>query len=203
MTRQEFCEQITTMSELIDFCNDNGCGICDDIYDEYSYNDYVNDEVVNWSEDWQSLRDHLSNFPDGYDYYRRDDWGEFHGIDESGLDDLISDVIDWGDDNDIWDNEDADEQTENDGDEQDFEDADEEDDDYDGAMLDVEDETLNDLFGYCSNTYKQAKKEKDLAFAKIIEDAKEKAVMLEKEEEDELMALVSAFEPDNGGIAWI
>ena len=61
---------------------------------------------------WREILDTLQGYDgdSGYDYYLKNDYGEFEGL---GIyEDFTSykdDVLDWGDDNDIWDEDDEDE----------------------------------------------------------------------------------------------
>lgn len=106
MTRQEFIDDVTSWDELIDFCNDNGCGYCDDVYSEYSRDEYIDDDLVDMARNadgWSDLLDSLNNIPTGYDFYRRDDYGEWRGLGDYEFSDYKSDVLEWGDDAEIWD----------------------------------------------------------------------------------------------------
>lgn len=79
MTRQEFIDDVTTWSELIDFCYDEGIDYCDDVHPEDSYNDCINErlrENVN-DDDWRGILTWLEDLPQNYDYYIEDDYGEW------------------------------------------------------------------------------------------------------------------------------
>ena len=93
MTRQEFIDNIQYWSELLEFCSDEGCNYCEDIYDSDQWNDSINDDVYEMARtsSWRTILDVLQGYDDlsGYDYYRRDDYGEWHGLDE---DDFSSDL---------------------------------------------------------------------------------------------------------------
>ena len=41
MTRQEFIDNVTNFWDLIDWCNEHDCGVCDCVYDDEKYNDYL------------------------------------------------------------------------------------------------------------------------------------------------------------------
>ena len=113
MTRQEFIDDIYYWSELIDFCSDNGCDYCEDIYDSETWNDYVDDDVaemaINYG--WRDILSALQGYDEisGYDYYRRNDYGEWIGLDHDDFEALKDDVCGWMDDNDYWDEEDEEE----------------------------------------------------------------------------------------------
>lgn len=63
MTRNDFLNDVTEWWELLDFCSDEGCNICEDIIDSDQL-----DEDTNYS--WRDIRDSLSEIPTGYGYYR-------------------------------------------------------------------------------------------------------------------------------------
>lgn len=113
MTRQEFINNIHYWSELIEFCSDNGCNYCEDIYDSDAWNDYVNDDVAEMARNdgWRDIFGVLQVYDElyGYDYYRRNDYGEWIGLDGDDFESYKNDVCGWMDDNDYWDEEDEEE----------------------------------------------------------------------------------------------
>lgn len=95
------------------FCYDNDCGICDDIYDDESKDDYINEHLSDMADDadsWQSLYRTLDDIPTGYDYYRLDDYGEFNGLGDDDFEDYKDEVLEWMDDNEYWDEDEDDEE---------------------------------------------------------------------------------------------
>lgn len=113
MTRQEFLDDVCDFSELREFCYDNDCSICDDIYDDESKDDYINEhlsDMADDAEDWKSLYCTLRDIPSGYDYYRLDDYGEFNGLDGADFEDYKDEVLEWMDDNEYWDEDEDDEE---------------------------------------------------------------------------------------------
>lgn len=113
MTRQEFLDNVCDFSELRNFCYDNDCGICDDIYDDESKDDYINEhlsDMADDADDWQSLYRTLDDIPTGYDYYRLDDYGEFNGLDDDDFEDYKDEVLEWMDNNEYWDEDEDDEE---------------------------------------------------------------------------------------------
>lgn len=116
MTRSEFLENVTDWSELIEFCRDEDCDICEDVYDEESRDDVITERIVDWArnaDSWQDLADRLSEITTGYDYYSEDDYGDWNGLTDSDFEDYKTDVLDWMDNNDYWDeDEDEDEEEE-------------------------------------------------------------------------------------------
>lgn len=110
MTRQEFLDDVCDFSELREFCYDNDCGICDDIYDDESKDDYINEHLSDMADDWRSLYRILDDIPTGYDYYRLDDYGDFNGLDDDDFEDYKDEVLEWMDNNEYWDEDEDDEE---------------------------------------------------------------------------------------------
>lgn len=107
MTRAEFYENVTTWWDLKNFCSDEQCDICDDIYDEEGRDDYINDCLMDWArnESWTELLSRLEDIPTGYDYYRYDDYGDWVGLDDGDFDEIRDEVAEWMDDNGYWDDD--------------------------------------------------------------------------------------------------
>lgn len=95
MTRQEFIDDILDMSDLYNFCaNNRGYDhVIEDIYAEDALDDFVNNEVINYT-DWRDLYNFLDDIPTGYDWYRIDCYGDITGIDDSEFEDIKSDLLD-------------------------------------------------------------------------------------------------------------
>lgn len=95
MTRQEFIDDILDMSDLYNFCaNNRGYDhVIEDIYAEDALDDFVNSEVINYT-DWRDLYNFLDDIPTGYDWYRIDCYGDITGIDDSEFEDIKSDLLD-------------------------------------------------------------------------------------------------------------
>lgn len=95
MTRQEFIDDILDMSDLYNFCaNTRGYDhVIEDIYAEDALDDFVNNEVSNYT-DWRDLYSFLNDIPTGYDWYRIDCYGDITGIDDSEFEDIKSDLLD-------------------------------------------------------------------------------------------------------------
>ena len=111
MTRQEFLDDVTTFDELHSFCIDIGYDLQEDgAYSEEEYNDYIEEDVYDAVRDnsWRETRDWLSSLPDGYDFYLRDGWGEWVGRSYEDIDDLKERVLEYADENDLFDIEDED-----------------------------------------------------------------------------------------------
>ena len=156
MTRAEFIDEVQNWSELIDFCNDEGCNYCEDIYDDYQKDEYFDDQIVEMArnaEGWQDLLDSLRDIPDGSDYYRRDDYGEWYAVDDDDFDNYKQDILEWADDNDIWEEEEEENVDE--------EESSDDEDDFDEEKLE-EGCSLGELFTSCNTrlqTIEQAREQ--------------------------------------------
>ena len=116
MTRVEFIEEVTEWHELIDLCRDYDCNICEDIIDDDTLDEYVDYDISNCGYGWRALRDYPSDIPTDYDYYRCDGSFDYVGLDNGDFEDYKSRVLDWMDEEDLWDAEEGEE----DEDEEDF-----------------------------------------------------------------------------------
>lgn len=166
MTRAEFYENVTTWWDLKNFCSDEQCDICDDIYDEEGRDDYINDCLMDWArnDSWTELLSRLEDIPTGYDYYRYDDYGDWVGLDDGDFDEIRDEVAEWMDDNGYWDD---DEEEADDEDEEPIDDEDEEpiDDEEEEPPVEDEDCSLGELFA-ASATRVQSIAEEELAKAR-------------------------------------
>lgn len=162
MTRQEFIDDICTWSDLISFCYDEDCDICEDIYSEDSRDDYINEHLVEWAQDysWEDLYSKLDEIPDGYDYYRLDNYGDFECADDEMFDDYKDEVLEWMDNGGWWEDEEEEEyyeppvgeealSTTSDYDEEDL------------IPIEPEDISIKALFSSCSNQLKSINEAND------------------------------------------
>lgn len=142
MTRNEFLEDVTTFSDLKDFCYNENCSILEDVYDEEGRDDYINECLMDWAREdsWQDLYGRLDNIPTGYDWYRYDDYGDWCGLDDGDFEEYKGDVLEWADDNGVWDDDE-----EEDVEEDCFEDEPEDDE----PAPEEEDFSVGDLIGMC------------------------------------------------------
>ena len=99
MTRQDFIDNINYWSELLDFCSDEDCDVCEDIYSEDARDDCIDEELVDMARNnnWRDMYNILDSIPDGYDYYRQDNYGDWVGVDDE-FDDYKDQVLEWMDD---------------------------------------------------------------------------------------------------------
>lgn len=115
MTRDEFLDGINSWYELREFCSDFRCDVCECIYSQNEMDEYIDSNLLDMARDasgWEDLLSDLQDYPTGYDYYIRDDDGDFVGADESDFSDYKDEVLEWADDEGIFDD---DEEDENDG----------------------------------------------------------------------------------------
>ena len=111
MTREYFIHEVDNWADILSWCSDCGCDVCEDIYDDYGRDDYVNECLVDWARDdsWTELRDRLNGIPDGSGYYRHTDYDEWENVDyDSDIDEYKESIVEWCDDHDAWDEEDED-----------------------------------------------------------------------------------------------
>ena len=112
MTRQEFIDSVTTWNELLEFCNDYGCDVCEDIIDDEEYDDYIEEDVSARDCNWSDLRDYLNDVPsNNYYYYLRNGWLDYQGLnDGSDFREYKDRVLEGMDDWDDWDDDDEEEE---------------------------------------------------------------------------------------------
>lgn len=172
MTRSEFLDNITEWYELKDFCNDFDCDVCEDIYDDDDYDDCVDEDIRDAIADysWRDIRDFLGNLPSGYDYYRRNSALDYDGLGDDDFEDYKEDVLEWGDDYGVWEDEEEEEYAEDD----DFLDSQEEEPNEEESV-EEEDFSVGDLIGMCGvvfvaiqNDEAEKQKEDDEAFAQLL-----------------------------------
>lgn len=144
MYRQDFIDNITTWEQLIDFCQDEDCEICDDIYSENERDDKIEENLIDIAscKYWDELRDWLNNIPVGYEYYFQDDCDDWQEADIYIFEDRKEEVIRWMDNGGYWD-DDSDEDKETG--------SIEEDEDLSPVESDV---SFGDLFLSCDNELK-------------------------------------------------
>lgn len=105
MTRAEF-ESIEEWYDLIDFCDEIGCRACQDIYDEAGYNNHVDDAASDYLRyySWYELRDKLRDLPTDCEYYYKLDEFDWEDADYGDTFDNIKDeVLDFCNENELWD----------------------------------------------------------------------------------------------------
>lgn len=143
MTRQEFIEDVDNWGELIDFCDAEGLGCCEDLYSWDEYSERIEDDIRDMldNESWTWISDWLSDLPTGYSHYIYDS-GDWYGADDDDFDDIKADIIAIMDGNRGWDEEEElfEEQSDNDPE--------------DDIPLEEEDISLAQLFTTCNDAAK-------------------------------------------------
>lgn len=162
MTRQEFLDNVTTFDELHSFCIDIGYDLQEEgVFSEEEYDVYIEDELYEFvrNNDWRDTRSWLSSLPDEYDFYIRDDWGEWTGRFSGDIDDLKDNVLQFAEENGFFDAEEAEEYIE--------EYADVEDELEEDDFEDVEDCDMGDFIwaGNAALRELQEQSEKEEAYA--------------------------------------
>lgn len=111
MTRSEFINDITRWWELIDFCRDVGCEVCEDIVCADDLDRCIEDDVENSAHDgmsWEDIRDRLNDIETRYEYYLNDGYIIYNGLNsEEDFDEYKDEVLDWMDSYGDWDEEDT------------------------------------------------------------------------------------------------
>lgn len=112
MTRTEFVEEVLGFQDLIDFCNDNGCDdIVQHIYDKETVDGFIMEAIQSdcfGCDTWQGLYAILDEMPDceWYDL----EWG----YEEAEFESRKDEVLDYMDDNGLWEEEEDEEDEEED-----------------------------------------------------------------------------------------
>ena len=152
MTRSYFLDCVTEWGELIELCREYDCDICEDIIDDDELNEYVDSDVSNTDYGWRSIRDFLADVPTGYDYYRCDGSFDYVGLDDSDFEDYKSRVLDWMDEDDLWEPEEGEDEDEDFDPDYDFFSPGEEEPEPEPEEPPVEEEdfTVSDLMCMCS-----------------------------------------------------
>ena len=117
MTRAEFLEDVTCFSDLINFCNDNGLSFCEEVYDEDIVNEWIDDSLIDLARNysWGDVRDILNEYADnsGYDWYRYDEsYGRYEPLGDYEFNEYRDEVLDYMDENGLWDEDDEEEEEE-------------------------------------------------------------------------------------------
>ncbi|MBR5014342.1 MAG: hypothetical protein IKY16_07030 [Bacteroidales bacterium] len=108
MTRQEFIDNVTEWSELIDFCDDNGLDECEDVMSSDDMNDHIENNISDYVYDngWRSVAETLCGIDTSYDYYLHDGGLDFTGLNDDDFTDYKERVLEIMDDDCLWDDED-------------------------------------------------------------------------------------------------
>ena len=109
MTRSEFLENITTFWELIEFCEDQECSICEDVLDGDRLDEEVDEDIENVAADWgwREIRDRLDDIPEHAEtgYFAREGTLDYTALTYQDFLSFKDDVCEWMTDNEYWDEE--------------------------------------------------------------------------------------------------
>ena len=116
MKRSEFADRIVYLSDLISFCIEEDCPVTDELMDADARDECIDSELMDYAreESWYEVQDWLNSLSASseYDFWRKDEWGDWIGYDDSDIAAFEDDVIEWMDDHDQWDPEDDEEEEE-------------------------------------------------------------------------------------------
>lgn len=110
MTRQEFIDSVNSFYDLIDFCNDERCYLCEDVIDDDQLDECVEEDIAEYGRGWRGLRDWLADIPTGYEYYRRDGAFDYVWLDDQDFENYKQDVLEWADEANVFEEEEKDEE---------------------------------------------------------------------------------------------
>ncbi len=107
MTKTYFIEEINYWWELIDFCNEYGCSICGNVYDEETVDDFIKEDIdyLFGSEPWENIGSQLSQFYSGSEYYRRDGALDYVALDDYDFAYNKDDVLEWAEEEGVFEEE--------------------------------------------------------------------------------------------------
>lgn len=108
MTRQDFIENVNSWSELIDFCYDEDCDECENIYSEDSMDEQIDESLGIWIENyrWWDLKDILNDLPtDGDYFYCESSDTKWRALDDEDFENYKERVLLWMDRGEYWDEE--------------------------------------------------------------------------------------------------
>lgn len=167
MTRQEFINSIDFWYELIDFCNDMDCDICEEIVNGDDLEERIREDFHDYGNEypWTDIRGWLNDIVEGHDYYLRNGSFEYEYLCDEDFDDYKERVLEWMDHNNMWDDEDDE-----------LEIADEEmDTDEENEEFPQEDISMSDLFNVCNGALRaikesetRAAEEEEAQFARFV-----------------------------------
>jgi len=111
MTRNDFIENIIEWWHLLEFCSDEDCSVCEDIYHDDDLDNMIDEDICNAVTDgmgWREVRDRLCDIDRSYDYYVSEGYMVYAGLNDDDFERYKSDVLDWMDRYGGWDEDDED-----------------------------------------------------------------------------------------------
>lgn len=110
MTRDEFIDNIEDFGDLKEFCYENECDYLDNIYHSDDLDQMVCEDIRDATRGlyWYQIRDELSVIPelDDDQYFRADGSFDYVALDDSDFDGYKRRVLNWADNNDVWEDDD-------------------------------------------------------------------------------------------------
>lgn len=110
MTRQDFIDNVEHWYELIEFCNDIECDICEAIVSGDNLEENIREDFNDFGSEypWTDIRGWLNDIVDGYDYYVRNGSFEYEHLSDADFEVYKQEILDYMDRNGIWDDVDED-----------------------------------------------------------------------------------------------
>lgn len=150
MTRSEFIDNITEWWHLINFCNDEDCSVCENVCHDEDIDSMIDNDICSAITDcgmgWREVHYRLGYIDRSYDYYVCEGLMDYRGLDNDDFECYKADVLEWMDNNGVWDEEDEDF---DEGDQEPEEPADESDDE-DDYQEPEEEFSVTELVSMCS-----------------------------------------------------
>lgn len=170
MTRSYYLGYVTDWCELIELCQDYDCDICEDVIDDDTLDEYVDSDISDLEYGWRRIRDLLPDIPTGYDYYRHDGPFDYVGLNNGDFQDYKSRILEWMDENDLWDAEDDEDDDEGFDPDNDFFSPGEPEDEPPDPPVEKEDFSVSELMCMCSAKLVSIRQVVDQRAAQIQED---------------------------------
>ena len=177
MTRQEFYDDCASFSELKELCEEYGCDYLDNVIDDDTYNDYVEEEIRDWDDGWENLRSYLDDLPsygDSY-WFLRNGPLDYETVSDQEFDSYQEDVADWMEANGYFDEEEeeSEEEDDDDGIYDPGEEASEKPDEIDDTVdlfrtFGICNSRFNSIVADAENAKKQAQEEVEAAFSSFV-----------------------------------
>ena len=113
LTRTEFINCIESWDDLIGFCINVSCEICDNVIDRESLDEAIEDDIIEAVEggmSWLEVRERLCGIDTGYAYYEVEGYMCFKGLSGMDFQSYKRKVASWGNEYNIWDYDDDEEE---------------------------------------------------------------------------------------------
>lgn len=177
MTRNEFLSDVEDWGDLLRFCSDAGCDLCEDIYDWDGMEQEVRSIISDYCYDGctlSTIADLLDSIPSGYDFYVKGEYDEWFGLDDDD-DDFTNrkdNVYLWADDTNAWDEE-AEEEAEEESIYWTYEEdgGDNENEEDEGLFIPRDEDSICQLFADSVDTLKAIRAEECCAQKRAVNDS--------------------------------